>query len=49
MSLKRVDFVWQENSKPSVFTKLVIGRKNTKNILVSIEKGKEKLTLIVVF
>ena len=30
MSLKRDDFVRQENSKPSVFTKLVIGRKNTK-------------------
>ena len=30
ISLKRDDFVRQENSKPSVFTKLVIGRKNTK-------------------
>ena len=30
MSLKRDDFVLQENSKPSVFTKSVIGRKNTK-------------------
>ena len=30
MSLKRDDFVRQENSKPSVFAKLVIDRKKTK-------------------
>ena len=31
MSLKRDNFVRQENSKPSVFAKLVIGRINAKN------------------
>ena len=30
MSLKRDDFVRQENSKPSVFAKLEIARKKTK-------------------
>ena len=35
--------------KPSVFAKLEIGRKKDKNILMSVEKEKQKLTLIVIF
>ena len=35
--------------KASVFAKLKIGKKRQKNILVSLEKEKQKLTLIIIF
>ena len=35
--------------KASVFAKLEIGKKRQKNILVSLEKEKQKLTLIIIF
>ena len=41
--------VQQENLKPSVFAMLRDWQKKDKNILVSIEKEKQKLTLIVIF
>ena len=49
MSLKTDDSVRQENTKLSALAKLAIWQKKDKNILVSIEKEKQKLTLIVIF
>ena len=46
ISLKRYDSMQQENS---LFSLIRDWQKKDKNILVSVEKEKEKLTLIVIF